>query len=105
MLENTLLAEGCSIDDAEIFHSVIGLRSQIRCNSKIRDTVMMGADYYESTDSNTDALVELGIGRNCSIEGAIIDKNARIGEGTVIRPSRAAQTLTKKIGSYVTALS
>jgi len=86
VLENTLLAEGCSIDNAEIFHSVIGLRSQIRCNSKIRDTVMMGADYYESTDSNTDALVELGIGRNCSIEGAIIDKNARIGEGTVIRP-------------------
>ena len=86
VLENTLLAEGCSIDNAEITHSVIGLRSQIRRNSKIRDTVMMGADYYESTDSNTDASVELGIGRNCSIEGAIIDKNARIGEGTVIRP-------------------
>lgn len=86
VLENTLLAEGCSIDNAEIVHSVIGLRSQIRCNSKIRDTVMMGADYYEPSDSNIDGDVEMGIGRNCSIEGAIIDKNARIGEGTVIRP-------------------
>ena len=86
VLENTLLAEGCSIDNAEIFHSVIGLRSQIRCNSMIRDTVMMGADFYEPTDSNSDPNIELGIGRNCSIEGAIIDKNARIGEGTVVKP-------------------
>jgi glucose-1-phosphate adenylyltransferase len=86
VFENTLLAEGCSIDNAEIFHSVIGLRSQIRCNSMIRDTVMMGADFYEPTDSNSDPNIELGIGRNCSIEGAIIDKNARIGEGTVVKP-------------------
>jgi glucose-1-phosphate adenylyltransferase len=28
----------------------------------------------------------LGLGRDCDIEGAIIDKNASIGRGTVIRP-------------------
>ena len=86
VLENTLLAEGCSIDNAEIFHSVIGLRSQIRCNSIIRNTVMMGEDYYESSDSNSDSMIELGIGQNCDIDGAIIDKNARIGAGTVVKP-------------------
>jgi glucose-1-phosphate adenylyltransferase len=86
ILENTLLTEGCFIDNAEIYHSVIGLRSQIRCNSVIRDTIMMGADFYESNETTSDSTVELGIGKNCSIEGAIIDKNARIGEGTVIAP-------------------
>ena len=86
ILENTLLAEGCSIDNAEIYHSVIGLRSQIRYKSVIRDTVMMGADYYETSDSLENNQIELGIGRNCDIEGAIIDKNARIGEGTIVKP-------------------
>ncbi|NMC84116.1 MAG: glucose-1-phosphate adenylyltransferase [Anaerolineaceae bacterium] len=86
VLENTLLAEGCSIDTAEIFHSVIGLRSQIRNGSVIRDTVMMGADYYDTGESLAASTIGLGIGRNCSIEGAIIDKNARIGEGTVVKP-------------------
>jgi glucose-1-phosphate adenylyltransferase len=86
ILENTLLAEGCLIDNAEIYHSVIGLRSQIRYKSVIRDTVMMGADYYETSDSLENNQIELGIGRNCDIEGAIIDKNARIGEGTIVKP-------------------
>lgn len=86
VLENVLLAEGCSIDDSEIHHSVIGLRSQICCNCVIRDTVMMGEDYYESPDSTENGQVPLGIGQNCIIEGAIIDKNARIGEGTIIKP-------------------
>jgi glucose-1-phosphate adenylyltransferase len=96
ILENTLLAEGCLIDNAEIYHSVIGLRSHIRCSSIIRDTIIMGADYYESNDSTPNASVELGIGRNCSIEGAIIDKNARIGEGTVIKPFPRGLDFTEK---------
>jgi len=96
ILENTLLTEGCSIDNAEIYHSVIGLRSQIRCSSIIRDTVMMGADYYESSEADPNTTIELGIGRNCSIEGAIIDKNARIGEGTVIKPFPRGTDFTEK---------
>jgi glucose-1-phosphate adenylyltransferase len=46
----------------------------------------MGADYYESADQVTEPDVELGIGTNCHIEGAIIDKNARIGHDVVIKP-------------------
>jgi glucose-1-phosphate adenylyltransferase len=45
---------------------------------------MMGADTYETEDelkANRDAgRPHLGIGRNCHIRGAIIDKNARIGD-------------------------
>jgi len=42
----------------------------------------MGADYYssEKPDSNT----PIGIGRNCHIESAILDKNVRIGDGVEI---------------------
>ena len=45
----------------------------------------MGADYY-SNPSMKSTDVPIGIGPNCVIEGAILDKNVRIGEGVVIKP-------------------
>lgn len=86
-LENVLIAEGCCIDHAEIRHSVIGLRSQIASGVRIIDSIIMGADYYERP-SETDGLAStpIGIGQNCYIEGAIIDKNATLGDNVVIKP-------------------
>ncbi len=80
-LKNVLVAEGCYIERAEIEHSVIGVRSQIKDGCQIRNTVMMGADYIRRTISNP-----IGIGRNCKIDGAIIDKNVSMGENVVIKP-------------------
>jgi glucose-1-phosphate adenylyltransferase len=86
-LENVLLAEGCCISRAHIEHSVIGVRSQIREGVRIVDSVLMGADYYEGeVEPHAPTSIKLGIGRGSLIQGAIIDKNARIGEGVVIRP-------------------
>jgi glucose-1-phosphate adenylyltransferase len=80
-LNNVLIAEGCRINCAEIEHSVVGLRSIIKCGVKIKDTVMIGADYYDESGA-----IPIGIGENCDIEGAIIDKNVRMGSDVVIRP-------------------
>jgi glucose-1-phosphate adenylyltransferase len=85
-LEHVLLSEGCCIQDANIVHSVIGLRSQIGAGVSIRDSILMGNDYYDSSENVTPATVPLGIGSGCHIEGAIIDKNARIGENSSIVP-------------------
>ena len=84
-MENTLLAEGCRIENAEIHDSIIGLRSQICEGVKISDSILMGNDYYERDWKGEGKRLPLKIGRNCSIEGAIIDKNARLGENVVIR--------------------
>ncbi len=87
-LEQVMLAEGCWIRDARIRRSVVGLRSQIRPGVTMADTIMMGSDYYgffKRSDAD-DAEIGLGVGRDCSIEGAIIDKNARIGRSVVIKP-------------------
>jgi glucose-1-phosphate adenylyltransferase len=81
-LQDVLLAEGCLIESAGISHSVIGLRSRIRRGSVIMDSIIMGADHYESTNRHQ----PLGIGENCYIQGAIVDKNVSIGPGTVIKP-------------------
>lgn len=89
VLENVLMAEGCCIKDAEIRHSVIGLRSQICSGVKIIDSIIMGADYYQQPfglDDCDEKEIMMGIGCGCQIEGAIIDKNAHIGRGVCIRP-------------------
>lgn len=87
ILENVLLAEGCTIRAAEIRNSVIGLRSQICPGVRILNSIIMGADYYERPMKvNGCDVGMIGIGEGSTIEGAIIDKNARIGAGTHILP-------------------
>ena len=81
-LTEVLLAEGCVIEKAEITHAIIGLRSQIGAGTTILDSIVMGADVYDRPYS----LMPLGIGSGCYIEGAILDKNVRIGADVVIRP-------------------
>jgi len=84
-LDNALLADGCQIGKAEIHTCVVGLRSQIRDGTLLRDTILMGSDYYDRPERPRGE-VPLGIGKDCHIEGAIIDKNARVGAGTRILP-------------------
>jgi len=88
-IERGIVAEGCRLQNAEIERSVIGIRSIIGPGTRIFNTVMMGADFYETpTDLERNAAQEVpnvGIGANSVIDRAIIDKNARIGEGVTIR--------------------
>ncbi len=81
-IRQSLVADGCRLEGAEISSSIIGVRSQIGRGSQIRDSVILGADFYEDWAPGRGPL---GIGRNCVIERAIIDKNARIGDGCTIR--------------------
>lgn len=90
-LEQVMIADGCCIKNSDIRHSVIGLRSQIADNVKIYDSIIMGLDYYETFDRRDtpgapSGLIPMGIGRNTEISGAIVDKNARIGQDVIIHP-------------------
>ena len=85
-LHNVMLTDGCQIRRAEISDSIIGLRSQIADNVHMTDTILMGADYYDEPGTPLPGGIPIGVGPDCQIEGAIIDKNVRIGEGVVIRP-------------------
>jgi len=81
-LKNVLIAEGCRILKSEIDHSIIGIRSQISAGCMIKDSIVMGSDYYEPDRAG----LPIGIGANCHIEGAILDKNVRIGNNVTMRP-------------------
>jgi glucose-1-phosphate adenylyltransferase len=86
-MENVMLSEGCWVKDASIRHSIVGERSWISQGVEISDSILMGADYYDSGSNSTDYFnIPLGIGRNSKIAGAIIDRNVRVGENVVILP-------------------
>ena len=88
-IEKALLADGCRVSDARITHAVIGLRSQIGPKTQIRSSILMGADYYETEADRAEnkrlGRPDIGIGEGTVIEGAIIDKNARIGRNVHVR--------------------
>jgi glucose-1-phosphate adenylyltransferase len=83
-IKHAIVSDGCIIDDAHIEKSVIGVRSYIGGGTTIRNSIVMGADFYD-VDAAAGG-TGLGIGRNCVIDHAIIDKNARIGDGAVVTP-------------------
>src|SRR5213593_2507043 len=84
-LRQAIVSDGCIISDAYLERCVVGIRSVIQSGATIRNSIVMGADYFElgQTDSSQPPI---GIGRNCVIDRAIIDKNARISDGVVISP-------------------
>lgn len=86
-LDHVLMADGCLIEKAELYNSLIGNRSVIWQDAAIRDTVMMGSSYYETeTEPQLLDVPAIGIGQGSYIEGAIIDRNVRIGPGVRIEP-------------------
>ncbi|MBM3304482.1 MAG: glucose-1-phosphate adenylyltransferase [Candidatus Aminicenantes bacterium] len=84
-VENSILCEGSIVNRSRIRQSIVGIRSRIGENSSLERTVMMGADYFESAQdlaqSRAAGIPDIGIGRDCEIRNAIIDKNARVGHG------------------------
>ncbi len=91
-IDNALIGDGCVIEHAEIERAVIGVRMRIARGSSVKNSLLLGADEYETLSEaklvQTDARPALGIGEGSSIENAIIDKNARIGKNVTIKNAR-----------------
>lgn len=84
-INRAIISDGCIIDCESIERCVFGVRSVVQSGSKISNSIMMGADHYE-IDLTAPAAGQpaIGIGKDCVIQNAIIDKNARIGNKVVI---------------------
>jgi glucose-1-phosphate adenylyltransferase len=84
-VENAILCEGSIVNRSRVRDAIIGIRSRIGENAVLERAVVMGADYYESREdlarNRERGLPDVGIGRDCEIRNAIVDKNARIGHG------------------------
>jgi glucose-1-phosphate adenylyltransferase len=89
-VRNSLIADGCVVGKGSLIeNSVIGVRTQIAENVTIRNTYIMGVDYYEQdrhlAENASAGLPHTGIAANTVIENAIIDKNVRIGRNVQVR--------------------
>ncbi|MES2693858.1 MAG: glucose-1-phosphate adenylyltransferase [Verrucomicrobiota bacterium] len=87
-IDHVVIGDGSIITDSTLHHCVLGIRSYIGEGSNLEDTIVMGSDYYETEEqlaaNEAQGRPHLGVGKNCRIKGAIIDKNTRIGDGTVL---------------------
>lgn len=87
-ISESLVAEGCIVTGAFIRRSIIGLRSRIDPNTRIEDSILMGADFFQTLDELKKEEAEnqphIGIGSNTHIRRAIVDKNTRIGSNVRI---------------------
>jgi glucose-1-phosphate adenylyltransferase len=86
MITNTMVCDGCYLHGREIRDSVLGIRTVLMRGASLVRSIVMGADGYEGDLPRQPGDPPLGIGHDCDIEGAIIDKNARIGDNVKIRP-------------------
>jgi glucose-1-phosphate adenylyltransferase len=98
-IDQAVIGDGSILTDSKITHCVIGIRSFVDEGSDLQDVVVMGADYYENQEQIRKNVARgrppIGIGKHCRIRRAIIDKNARIGEGCELSP------VGKADGTYV----
>ena len=79
-ITDSVVAEGCFLDRCDISSSVVGVRSLVMPGSHITNSVLLGADRYQ--DTSPDGQPAMGIGRDCVLDRVIVDKNARIGDGS-----------------------
>lgn len=85
-MKSAVMAEGCIIHADVIERSVIGIRSRIGDGSKVSNAIVFGNDYFETLeDFEQEGIIPMGVGGNCHIERAILDKNCRIGDNVIIR--------------------
>jgi glucose-1-phosphate adenylyltransferase len=90
-IEHAVVTDGCIINSAKIKTTIVGLRTFVGAGTELNRVIILGCDYYESEESirqnEKESKPRIGIGENCLIENAIIDKNARIGNNVRISPA------------------
>ena len=99
-----MVSEGCILNGVTARNSILGLRSRIDKGSKIEDSIIMGADYFEAIEdikSNLERKTpHVGIGENTVIRRAIVDKNVRIGNNVQLINRENIENKDDENGSY-----
>lgn len=99
----SVLADGCIVNAAKIELSIIGIRSRIGSKTVISRSILMGNDYYQTLDemAKNKNQIPMGIGNNCRIEQAIVDKNCSIGNNVRVIGSNDLENVDTETYSIV----
>ena len=103
-INDSIVSDGCIVNGAKIFNSVIGVRSRISKGVQIESAYVMGNDYYQTFEEMRGDLSRgvprLGIGEGTVVKRAIIDKNARIGKNARLLNEAGVVELDGPGGAY-----
>lgn len=103
-VNDSLISEGCILQGAKVYRSIIGLRSRVETGTSIESSVVMGADFYQTLEEMREDIragyPPLGIGRDTHIRRAIIDKNTRIGSGVKLLNEQGIENYDAPDGSF-----
>lgn len=89
-INRAIISDGCIILAESIERSVIGVRARIGEGTVIKHSYAMGSDSYESIPEVIEKFKSqnpppVGVGVNCYIERAILDKDCRVGNNVTIK--------------------
>ncbi|KAJ4731776.1 Glucose-1-phosphate adenylyltransferase [Rhynchospora pubera] len=103
---DSIISDGSFLSECSVEHSIVGIRSRLQPGVELKDTMMMGADFYQTEEERADLLnmgqVPVGIGEKSKIRNCIIDKNARIGRNVVLMNTENVQEADKpELGFYI----
>lgn len=103
-IDNSMVSEGCILNGVYARNSIIGLRNRIDKGTRIENSILMGADFFQSVEEmSTDierGAPHLGIGENTIVRGAIIDKNVRIGKNVRLLNEAGIERKDDENGCY-----
>jgi glucose-1-phosphate adenylyltransferase len=80
-IKNSIICEGCIVEADQVTHSILGPRTVVKSGSIIRDTYIMGNDFYIPPIHTSRLPQQLHIGEDCLIQKAILDKHVHLGKG------------------------
>lgn len=103
-IHNSIIGDGCIINNARVSRSVVGLRSRVEIGSQVESSILMGADYYQSIDDMRAeiqaGIPRIGVGENSLIRRAILDKNTRIGSNVRLVNEKGIENMDGENGNY-----
>tara|TARA_Y100001968_G_scaffold94151_2_gene84604 strand:- start:8942 stop:10237 length:1296 start_codon:yes stop_codon:yes gene_type:complete len=87
-ITNSIVCEGSILKSCSIHHCVLGVRSRVESEVVLEDCLVMGSDFFESSEERLELRkgggIPLGVGTGTVVKRAILDKNTRIGNDVKI---------------------
>ena len=102
----SIIGEGSLLKACSIHHCVLGVRTRVEDEVVLQDSLVMGADYFESMEERA-ALrqrggIPIGVGRGTTVKRAILDKNVRIGENvTIVNKDHVEEADRPELNFYI----
>jgi len=105
-ITQSIVGEGSLLKACSIHHCVLGVRTRVEDEVVLQDTLVMGADYFESAEERAVLRerggIPIGVGQGTTVKRAILDKNVRIGTNvTIINKDHVEEADRPELNFYI----